>query len=147
MIATQCYLKQDWSNIWYKIIKSYIQVISFLWKYSNNSNVVFPIYQGYGSRLDRRDQKMGHGSKIFWFSQNILTLLDIVCMQTGIKKLSMKPDKNKCCSILDNIICYKLDLLLTGLAEPGGSGANTIIIVKYLDLPPSLLHLWSQKKL
>ena len=86
------------------------------------------IYQGYGSRLDRRDQKMGDGFKIFWFSQNILTLLDIVCMQTGIKKLSMKPDKTKCCSILDNIICYKLDLLLTGLAEPGEVGQTLLLL-------------------
>ena len=33
--------------------------------------MVSPIYQGYGSRLDRRDQKMGDGFKIFWFSQNM----------------------------------------------------------------------------
>ena len=110
----------------------------------------FPTFikAGYGSRLNRRDQKMGDGFKIFWFSQNILTLLEIVCMPTGrTKKLSMKPDKTKCCLILDNIICYKLDLVLAGLAEPGGSRANTITIVKYLDLPPSLLHLWSHPKI
>ena len=66
-----------------------------------------PFIKVYLSRLDRRDQKMGDGFKILWFSQKILTLLDNVCMPTGTKKLSMKPDKTKCCSILDNIICYK----------------------------------------